>query len=548
MTRSILTLTFGVVFLGLSSCNRNGRHISEDTGKPNVLFLIIEDVSTNFGCYGVDQALTPHINRLAAMGTRFDNAYCQHPICAASRASFLTGLRPESTGVSYPYSYYFLEEVLPAHPTLAAYFRDQGYVVRNFGKIHHGKDLDEGICPPENRPPTSAYLDPNNLARLKAGEARSALPPFDMADLPDSRFADGISTDLALSALDSLSGGDKPFAISVGFYKPHLPLSAPKKYYDLYDPDDLPLAAFRTRPDGAPEIAYNRYNLQQYTWEHAIVDQPFSENYDRKLRHALFACISFVDAQVGRLLEKLEETGELDNTIIALVSDHGFHTGELNHWGKATVFEPSLKIPMIISSPGKFERNTNSPGLVELVDIFPTLVDLAGLPVPEYMEGTSVAPLMKEPEREWKSAVFSRTPRGLLDRIYGHSVRTDRYRYTEWTDYVPGTILGQELYDLQEDPLQTRNLAELPAYDETVDELATILKAGWKMALPEGVENLSDNKPAPPPYAWGREAKTRNEAWHAEYGGSPEMGWREATRSRLEQEAERMNPQKPLRP
>ncbi len=529
-----------LVCAGAYSCQPSSNNSS------NILFINIEDLSTNLGCYDKPYIKSPNIDKLASRGTIFDRAYTNQPVCAASRSSYLTGLRPETTGVDYPYSCYFVKEIAPNHYTFAQYFHEKGYKIRNFGKIHHGKDLDEEIhpCIDSNAP---SYHNPENLKKLKNRDRNSQnppfaeLPPYDTADRPDDHWRDGQNTEALLRELENISENEKPFCFSIGFHKPHLPLSAPKKYWELYNREEIPLADYRQRPEGAPDIAYNRYNLKQYTWEHDNPKKQFSPGYDRLLRHAYFACVSFIDAQIGKIMDKLEDMGKLDNTIIVLIADHGFHTGELNHWGKASLFEPSLQVPMIITTPDSNNRNQRTQGLVELVDIMPTIIDLAGYEKPDYMEGTSMKPLLQNPKRKWKSAVFSRQTSDILSRKRGLSIRTKRYRYVEWKNVLTDEILELELYDLEKDPHQTKNIAHDPANSDLIERLSKQLDNGWKKALPEGIENHADNPPAPPPYAWGPEGKSRRNAWHREYGGNPDMGWRAATKLRLKKEGEIKN-------
>ena len=516
----------GLASLPLLQCQKS-------VSQPNLLFIVIEDLCPNLGCYGKSYVKSPNIDKLASKGVRFDRVYAQFPVCAASRASFFTGLRPATTGVEYPYSYYFLEEVRPNHQTFAQYFYEKDYYTRNFGKIHHGKELDE-ISEPHWKGTASAYVSPEIVKKLESGIPQSQIPPFEEADLPDNQFIDGQTADKVCEVLRGLDG-KAPFCFSVGFSRPHLPFSAPKKYWDMYNRDEIPLAENRSRPKGAPDIAYNRYNLAQYKWEHADPKKQFSPDYERLLRQGYFASISFMDAQVGRILDVLDETGQRDNTIIALVADHGFHIGEVNNWGKTTLFEESLHVPLIISAPG-YTKGTHTEALVEMVDIMPTLIDLAGYTVPDEIEGTSMKPLFRKPDKPWKKAAFSESTRDEICRKRGFSMRTDQYRYTEWRDTVLDTVLERELYDMKNDPYETVNIANDLENQALVVKLADELRAGWKAALPEGIENLSHNPAAPPPYAWGPEGVTRRQAWHDTYGGSEDMGWRAATEMRLRKE------------
>ena len=261
-------------------------------------------------------------------------------------------------------------------------------------------------------------------------------------DLPDAEYPDGQTAEAAVAALTEMAGRSEPFLLAVGFRSPHLPFAAPKRYSDLYDEETIPLAPNRYRPEGSPPIAFDRYNLRQYLWEHADPDRLFSDDYARTLRHAYFACVSFVDAQVGTVLRELDRLDLRKNTIVVFTADHGLHLGEQNHWGKTTLHEASLHVPLIISWGARTHGGRSTDALVESVDVMPTLIDLAGFEVPSHLEGTSLKPVMERPDRPWKHAAFSNQPRGWLGEQRGYSIRTERYRYMEWKDTATGAVVA----------------------------------------------------------------------------------------------------------
>ncbi len=523
----------GVLFLVsclVSSCTPEKQ---ETDKKPNFVFIIIDDQNQDLACFGKEHVKTPNIDKLAAQGVIFPNAYVQQAVCAASRASFLTSLHPRATGVEYPYSYYFVEEVIPKYGTIGQHFLNNGYHTRYFGKIHHG--YNEVLSEPNYGPGGTRYVSEENI-EIDRTLGNAGVPPYEMYDGPDSLFKDGKIALAVLEALDKAAGQEEPFFFAVGFLKPHLPLSAPKKYWDLYERDEIPLVPNKEGPIGSPSIAFSRYNLKQYKWEHADPDRLFTDDYARLLRHAYFACTSFVDAQIGKIMERVEELGLSENTYYVYCSDHGFHMGELNHYGKTSLHEANLKSPLIVAHKDMKTAGLTAEGLVEYVDILPTLLDLAGIDIPEHMEGVSIGRLLDNPDQSFKKAVFSQQERETIGRRKGFSMRNERYRYTEWRNTVTGDILAFELYDLQEDPLETVNIGLQEESSELVLNLSKQLNDGWKAAMPDGVEHIADNPDAPPAYSYGREGIPRRKIWHEAYGGSEEDGWQKAGEIRMQKE------------
>lgn len=468
--------------------------------KLNVLMIISDDLRNELNCYGASHMITPNIDKIAARGIQFNRAYVQQAVCAASRASFLTGLRPNTTGSDYPYSIYTVEELLEKdHPSIMRYFMNQGYYVRGLGKIHHGYIENFTESHFNSRKPN--YVNPESN-QLKGMER----PPTEAPDVNDNAYRDGENTIEAINTLRRMSNQEKPFFLTVGYYKPHLPWCAPKKYFDLYDPESIPLADNKFLPENAPEYATGFGNLNKYELPDDENTGIFSNTRARELKHAYAACVSYIDAQVGKLLVELDELGLGENTIVIFMSDHGWHLGDQGKWGKSTNFENSTRAPLIISAPG-YNGSQKTEALVEYVDIFPSLCDLAGIEKPTYIEGTSVVPLMKDPERDWKKAAFSQYPRGYPKAEFeGFTIRTDQYRYVEWRE-LDGSMKAQELYDHKNDPLESVSLINDENYAEIMCDLMKQLRNGWKSALPPGIENHSDNPPAPEFLPWGPEAR-----------------------------------------
>jgi len=458
----------------------------------NVLFIAIDDLRPSLGCYGDKTAITPNMDRLAKRGTLFNRAYCQQAVCCPSRLSLLTGLRPDTTKV-WDLNTHF-REALPNAVTLPQHFKNNGYHTRAIGKIFHGggkpsKDppsWSEAPLYDNVRDPKMRYATEKNLKGK--GHKRAA---SESADVPDNAYVDGLVCDAAEKALADLKQQGKPFFLAVGFRKPHLPFSAPKKYWDLYKRQEIPYPVSNSHPDGAPELAVRSWGeLEGYS------DIPkngkLSKAKTQELRHGYYACISYVDALTGRLLKKLDELELTNRTVILLWGDHGLHLGEQGLWTKANNYELSTRVPLILSVPGKTQPGRKTDALVEFVDLYPTLAQICGLPAPAKSEGISLLPLLKKPDRPWKTAAFSQYPRSFQGNrhrkdgdIMGYAVRTQRHRYVEWRNGKTGKVQARELYDHQTDPNETKNLANEPDQKENLKSLQQILQSGWKAALPE---------------------------------------------------------------
>jgi arylsulfatase A-like enzyme len=314
-------------------------------------------------------------------------------------------------------------------------------------------------------------------------------PAFEAAGVPDNTFHDGALADMAVAALGDAKAKGQPFFLAVGFIRPHLPFVAPKKYWDLYDPAKIELARNAFRPKGAPEYAVQPGGeLRQY---HGIPGGHLPDDLARQLKHGYYAAVSYMDAQVGRVLDELDRLDLRDNTIVVLWGDHGWKLGEHDAWCKHTNVENDTRVPLILSVPGMKNAGAHTPALVEFVDVYPTLAELTGLPLPGHLEGTSVRPLLDDPGRAWKSAAFSQYPRGVAGkRLMGYSMRTDRYRFTRWDPRgKAGEPDAVELYDHQSDPQENQNLAADPQHRQLVEQLHRQLTAGWKAARPGAAQN-----------------------------------------------------------
>jgi len=457
-------------------------------GRRNVLFVAVDDLRPALRCYGDQTAITPNIDRLAARGLLLSRAYCQQAICNPSRASIITGLRPDTIQV-WDLKAHFRDAV-PNVVTLPQHFKNHGYVTQSIGKILHGSGRAAKDPPSWSVPATfdmankiEDYLTDRNL-KMK-GTKRGAT---DDADVADDAYRGGKVTHAAILAMRRLQ--DKPFFLAVGYRKPHLPFSAPKKYWDLYDRETIPPPATSTNPDGAPELAVRSFKeLEGY--QDVPNEGQIPPEKVKELRHGYYACVSFTDAQIGLLLDELDALNLAEKTVIVLWGDHGFHLGEQGLWAKAYNYELTTRVPLILAVPGQKNAGERSDALVEFVDVYPTLVALCGLPLPEGLEGSSMEPLLDDPRRPWKQAAFSRFPRaetaarhqGRGDTM-GYALRTDRYRYVEWRTCKKNHVVARELYDHAGEPHEMQNLADGPEHAPLLRRLSEELRAGWQAALP----------------------------------------------------------------
>ena len=440
--------------------------------KPNVLFIAVDDMNNDLGCYGHKLVKSPHLDRLAAQGVRFERAYCQFPLCSPSRSSLMTGLRPDRTKVA-DLAYHF-RTGLPDVVTLSQHFMNNGWFAARVGKIYHyGNPGSIGTPGLDDPPSWKVALNPAGRdkltdepaiiqytgAKMNFGASLSWLA----AEGEDSDHTDGKVADEAIKLMEQHR--DEPFFLAVGFYKPHTPYVAPKKYFDLYPPaEQIPLAEVMEGDcNDIPPLALGSQRGDSLTDEQR-----------RLCRRAYWACISFADAQIGRVLDALDRLQLREKTIIVFWSDHGYHLGEHGLWQKQTCFEEAARVPLIIAAPGTKARGAGSRAIVELVDLYPTLADLAGLRTAVDLQGVSLRPLLDDPGRAWSRPAFTQCQRGKANGnwVFGRSVRTDRWRYTEWDKGRQGI----ELYDHDADPLEYTNLAEDARYKAERDKLAALLR------------------------------------------------------------------------
>ncbi|NBV34628.1 MAG: hypothetical protein EBR81_12785, partial [Proteobacteria bacterium] len=394
---------------------------------------------------------SPNIDRLAAQGTFFKANYCQVAICAPTRFSLLTGLRPDTTGVyknpDKPQD--ILRNRLPDAVTLPQLFKNHGYITHPLHKVFDGRTVDQGHdaaswtvpygpweLAPGEKPAPGGYQDPTTKARfaeaLKQGKPASG-PATEACDIPDDAYHDGGVARTAAKRIREFSDKGQPFFLAVGFVKPHLPFIAPKKYWDLYDRASLPLAPFQKLPQcSAHDLAFYGNSGELRDYSDVAKTGTVSEQQQRELIHGYAACVSYIDAQVGLLLQTLKECGVADDTIVCFWGDNGWHLGELGHWGKLTNYEDAARVPLIISAP-KFPGGVKALALTEFLDVYPTLCELAGLPIPPHVEGKSLVPLMRGEDRPLHEAAITQMSHGKgKNGTMGWTIRTSRYRYIEW--------------------------------------------------------------------------------------------------------------------
>jgi iduronate 2-sulfatase len=458
--------------------------------RPNVLLLCVDDLKPNLGCYGDPWARTPQLDRLAGRGLRFDLAFCNQSVCSPSRNNLLLGSRSTSLGI-YGLAQNFRQAV-PDAVTLTQHFMRHGWRAEAVGKIlhtgHGNRDDAASWSVPTLVEKVVEYLDPANSANgqltreeayftnQRLGEIRS-LPrgaAWERLDVPDSAYADGRIADEGIRRLQAAAARpDTPFLLALGFVKPHLPFTAPSRYWDLHDPARLPLPEFTADPAGAPAYA-GKVGGEIVNYSPLEVDNLKGEALQRTLIHAYYACVSYVDAQIGRVLAELERLDLARNTIIVLWGDHGWHLGDHGYWTKHTNYEQANRIPLVIVAPGVTRPGTSTRQPAESVDLFPTLAELAGLPRPtgpQPIDGVSLVPVLRDPAARVRDHAYHCYPR---EGRMGRAIRTEQHRLVEWKrpGAAPDTA-DLELYDYAADPAERRNLAS--AQPEVVTRLRAIL-------------------------------------------------------------------------
>ncbi|MFY0644645.1 MAG: sulfatase [Bacteroidia bacterium] len=488
----------------------------------NVLFVSIDDLGPNLGVYNNEYIHSPVLDSFASQSTTFMQAFCQAAVCAPSRASLMTAIRPDSSHVWHLGDKF--REINPDAVTMPQWFSKHGYYTVCIGKIFHNYMPDSSSWDePDLRP--APYLKPEWLKRdgetfyvneetqrkqkikrdsviaLRPGyyaDGWNNGPAWEWEDVHDSLYFDGAQTELALKTLDRLAQKNQPFYMALGYFRPHLPFAVPKKYWDLYDRNEIPLASNPYLPKASPVMAMNSmYELRGYDgFSHIKHPSEFQMNEDtaRILKQGYYASVSYVDAQFGKVLQRLKELGLDKNTIIVVWGDHGWKLGEHNGWCKQTNYNIDIHVPLIVYSPGEQNRGSKTDGITELIDMFPSLCELADIPAPSYAQGSSFVPLLTEPNKKWKTAAFSqfhRRPKVSADgkRYMGYSIRTDQYHYIEWYYWnhetkIKGELAATELYWLPEDPDENENVSNQEKYAEVKIELHEQLTKGWRNARP----------------------------------------------------------------
>lgn len=457
--------------------------------RPNVLLILVDDLKPSFGAYGDEWVHSPNLDRLAERGMRFDMAYCNQAVCAPSRNNLLTGARSTSLGV-YSLGYHFRRAV-PDAITLPQFFKQHGYHSAGIGKVFHvghgnvddpyswsvpfhpDKVIDYALPESTGGQLTreEAYFSNQMLGRNHSLPRGAA---WEKADVEDGAYADGRIADEGIRRLQQYHESGEPFFLALGFVKPHLPFCAPKRYWDLYDPAELPMPQVLAYPAGAPSYAAKPPLAELNQYKPVPERPPLNDELTHTLIHGYYAALSYMDAQLGRVLDEVDRLGFDENTIILLWGDHGYHLGDHGAWTKHTNYEQATRIPIIVVAPGVTTPGSSSMSVVETVDIYPTLAELAGLPAPDGpqpIDGASLVGVLRDPSAPGQDHAYHCYPRG---RRLGRAIRTARYRLVEWKEFGAAVDTAEyELYDYEEDPLETRNLAaDRP---QVVVELSAIL-------------------------------------------------------------------------
>ncbi|MBN2643136.1 MAG: sulfatase [Victivallales bacterium] len=469
-SNKIIFWVLGLIFYSVNI------HASTNDKKPNILFIAIDDLRPELGCYGKDYIHSPNIDKLASSGYLFNQAYCQVPVCGASRASILTGMLPtQNRFLSY---HSRMDEDAPGFTTLPMHFKNNGYYTVNIGKVSHfPDDQDHSWSEPPKRPdweklPDGSwstegwhdYLTEKNVAITKT-DTRGFGPPYEKANVPDSAYSDGKSIEMAKRKLRELKELEQPFFFALGMLKPHLPFNAPSKYWDLYDEERIKMAPNPYLPVNVPQEGINNFGeLRSYT---GVPKQgPVSDSMAHNLVHGYYACVSYTDALIGDFLNELDKLGLTENTIIILWSDHGFFLGEHGFWCKHALYELATRVPMIVKLPGvKSHHEINT--IVELVDIYPTLCELTVIPLPEHLQGKSFIKAFENPDYQHRSFAYSRFESG-------ESIKKNGKRYSQYFTN-DGVLNSEMLYDHEKDPAENVNVVDQILYRAEVGKYSSII-------------------------------------------------------------------------
>jgi iduronate 2-sulfatase len=466
--------------------------VAADDRRPNVLFLIADDLNNMLGCYGDPLAKTPHIDTLAARGVRFDRAYCAFPLCGPSRNSLLTGLYPNSTGILS--NGQIFRQTIPAQVSLPQAFRQAGYFVGRIGKLYH-YNVPNSIGTNGHDDPGSweLELNPAGVDRLEEHPKIFSLTPGSFGGTlswyaspkSEEQHTDGMMAQDAEWVLERCAKRkDRPFFLAVGFFRPHTPYVSPQEYFDLYAEKEMPVVdGVKEDQADIPRPALASYKKDQ---------DKLTDDLRRQCRQAYYASISFMDAQVGKVVAALDRLGLAENTIIVFTSDHGYHMGEHGLWQKQSLFEESARVPLLIVAPGVSKPGGVAKSPMGHVDLFPTLAELCGVKSPANLQGQSLAPMLKDPTVAGRGWALTQVVRGggmpradeEAKRVFGFSLRTPRWRYTEWDE----GRRGRELYDHDADPRELKNLADDPAHAKTLESLSEQLRTAAAATLPASGE------------------------------------------------------------
>ena len=487
-----LVFVFSLLFVGLLS--------ADNQKKPHILFIAVDDLRPELNCYGAERSISPNIDRLAAMGTLFENAYVQVPVCGASRASLMAGMYPTEkrftwygTRFDRPTSNQWGKSCTgaPNIPDIPEWFKENGYKTFSMGKIYHYANDNEQAWDVIDRVGYfKAYQLPENQGKS---------PAYESAPVEYNAYPTGIMTDKIIQQMRDAKDSGKPHFFTAGFSKPHLPFVAPKKYWDLYNAKDLALPSNYTFfPKNAPRSANSDWGELRNMYDDIPSEGPVSDAMALKLIHGYLACVSYTDAMIGKLLDELESLEMLDETIIILWGDHGFQLGDHTLWCKHTLFETSMHAPLIISAPS-YGAGQRVNSLAEMVDIYPTLCELAGLELPNHLQGKSLVPTMENPNTIHKKAIFGRYHAG-------ETVRTERFQYSEWTNN------DRMLYDHRRDPNEDINVVDDPKYAKVVNAMAAVLrKHREKIAYDDSTNLEAIDQPENFAPTWNRSAFNQNQ-------------------------------------
>lgn len=481
----IVKVVLVCLILGLTACKKENESKEETTEnkQKNVLFIAVDDLKPLMGAYGYADVKTPHIDNLASQGFVLQNNHCQQAVCGPSRASLLTGKRPDYTQIWDLKT--LIRDKNPDIVTMPQYFKQNGYETVAVGKLFDFRSVDKGNDSISWSNKYDNFKHNSEIGREYVNEKEKV--SYEIVDVPDSLTADGEVARRTINFLRELAKKDKPFFMAAGFYKPHLPFIAPRKYYDLYPIESINLPDYRKDPEGAPSYA------TQPSWELRSgyadfpkdFDVPFSEEQQKKLIQGYYACVSFVDQQIGNVLNELDRLGLREDTVIVLWGDHGWHLGDHNMYCKHTNYEQSTRSPLIFSG-GEWTGKSSSP--TEFVDIYPTLCELAGVKTPENLDGVSLVPLFENKKDRVKEYAVSQFPRE--DNKMGYAFRNDRYRYIVWFEdempfessrsYENSVVAAEEFYDYQEDPEERKNHIDSEQYQKEIENLRSQAKEYFK--------------------------------------------------------------------